>query len=55
MAENHNKEYYITDITVTQQQPRNLKSAEKLIIIERQNHEIINIEELINDQLRKVI
>ena len=52
-AEDHGNRHYVTDITVTQQQPGDLKLAGKLNLNDRQDHRMIDIEELLNDWLGK--
>ena len=51
-AEDHGDRYHVTDITTAQQQPEDLGPTEKL---DRQDHGMIDIEELLNDWLRKAM
>ena len=53
--EDHSEGHHVTDITVVQQQPGDLELAEKLNLINRQDHGIINIDELIDDWLKEVV
>src|SRR6266540_1250726 len=48
-AEDHGDRHYVTDITAMQQQPRDLGLAEELNQINKQDHGMINIEELLNE------
>ncbi len=54
-AEDHSDRYHITNITVTQQQPGDLKPAEEFNLTNRQDYGMIDIEELLDDWLRKVV
>jgi len=45
----------VTDITVAQQQPGNPGPAGEFNQIDRQDHGMINIEELLNDWLEEVM
>ncbi len=54
-AEDHDGRYYVTNMTVMQQQLKDLEFAGKLIIMERQDHRMIDIEELINDWLGEAV
>ncbi len=47
--EDHSDRHHVTDITVVQQQPGNLRPAEELNLTNRQDHGMINIKELLND------
>ncbi len=49
ITEDHNDRHHVIDITVTQQQSRNLRPAGELNQIDRQDHGMIDIEELLND------
>ncbi len=51
----HDEEYYVIRKTVIQQQFGNLKSVRKLNILRRQDHMMIDIKKLINDQLEKAV
>ena len=51
-VEDHGDGHHVTDITAVQQQPENLRSAGEL---NRQDHRMINIEELLNDWLGKAV
>ena len=55
ITKNYGNRHHITDITVTQQQLENLRPTGKLNIIDKQDHEMINIEELLNDWLKEVV
>ena len=55
IAEDHGDGHYVTDITVTQQQPGDLEPAGKLNLNRRQDHRMIDIEELLNDWLREAV
>ncbi len=52
-VKDHGDRHHVTDITVTQQQLGNLRPIEELNLNNRQDHRMINIEELLNDWLRK--
>ncbi len=54
-AEDHSDRHHVTDITAAQQQPGDLRPAGEFNQINRQDHEMINIEELLNDWLREVV
>ncbi len=54
-TKDYSNRHYITDITVTQQQPEDLEPIGELNQIDRQDHRMINIEKLLNDWLEKVI
>ena len=51
-AKDYGDGHHVTDITVTQQQPEDPGPAGEL---NRQDHEMIDIEELLNDWLREVV
>ncbi len=53
--EDHGDRYHVTNITVAQQQPRDLGPIRELNQINRQDHGIIDIEELLNNWLREVV
>ncbi len=53
--EDHGNGHHVTDNTTAQQQPGNPGSAEEFNIINRQNHKMINIDELINDWLEEAV
>ena len=48
-AEDHGDGHHVTDITAAQQQPEDLGSARELNQNNRQDHGMIDIEELLND------
>ena len=54
-AEDHGDGHHVTDITATQQQPEDLRPAGKLNQTNRQDHGMIDIEELLNDWLGEVV
>ncbi len=54
-VEDHSDRYYVTDITAAQQQPEDLKPTGKLNLTNRQDHGMIDIEELLNDWLREAV
>ncbi len=54
-AKDHGDRYHVTDITMVQQQPGDLRPAEELNQINRQDHGMIDIEELLNDWLGEVV
>ncbi len=54
-VKDHDDKYHITNIIVVQQQPGDLRPAEEFNISYRQDHGMINIKELLNDQLEKVV
>ncbi|SRR6266498_2572945 len=54
-VKDHSNRYHMTDITAAQQQPGDLGPAGELNQINRQDHRMINIEELLNDWLGKMI
>ena len=49
IAEDHDDRYHVTDITAAQQQPGDPGPAEEFNQINRQDHGMIDIEELLND------
>ena len=54
-AEDHGDRHHVTDITAAQQQPGNPGPVGELNQINRQDHEMIDIEELLNDWLGKAV
>ncbi len=54
-AEDHSDRHHVTNITAAQQQPGDLRSAGELNINNKQDHEMINIEELLNDWLGEAV
>ncbi len=50
-AKDHSNRHYVTNITVTQQQPRDLRPVGELNQINRLDYGMIDIEELLNDWL----
>ncbi len=54
-AEDHDDEHHMTDITAAQQQPKVPGSAGELNQINRQDHEMIDIEKLLNDWLGEAV
>ena len=54
-AKDHDDRHHVTNTTAAQQQPRDLRSVGKLNSINRQDHGMIDIEELLNDWLRKAV
>ncbi len=55
IAEDHGDRHHMTDITMAQQQPGDLGPAEELNPTNRQDHEMINIEKLLNDWLGEAV
>ncbi len=51
-AEDHDDKHHVTDITVAQQQPGDPEPAGEL---NRQDYEMIDIEELLNDWLGEAV
>ena len=49
IAEDHGDRHHVTDITAAQQQPEDPGLAEELNQTNRQDHGMIDIEELLND------
>ncbi len=45
----HGNRYHVTDITVIQQQPEDLGLIGELNLTDRQDHGMIDIEELLNN------
>ena len=54
-TEDHGDRHHMTDITVAQQQPEDLRPAKELNQTNRQDHGMIDIEELLNDWLREAV
>ena len=54
-VEDHGDGHHVTDITVAQQQPGDLGSAGELNTSNRQDHGMIDIEELLNDWLGEAV
>ena len=54
-AEDHDDRHHVTDITAAQQQPGDLGPAGEFNQNDRQDHGIINIEELLNDWLGEAV
>ena len=54
-AEDHSDRHHVTEITMTQQQPGNPEPAGEFNQANRQNHEMIDIEELLNDWLEEAV
>ncbi len=54
-AKDHSDRHHVTDNTVMQQQFGDQGPAKELNLIDRQDHGMINIEELLNDWLREVM
>jgi len=54
-VKDHGNRHYVINITAAQQQPRDLRPAGELNTINRQDHRIINIEELLNDWLGEAV
>ncbi len=55
-AEDHGDRHHVTNITAEQQQPEDSKSIGELNQNNnRQDHKMINIEELLNDWLGEVV
>ena len=54
-AEDHDDRHHVTDTTAAQQQPGDPGPAGELNINNRQDHGMINIEELLNDWLGKAV
>ena len=55
IAEDYSDRHHVTDITAVQQQPRDLRPAEELNQINRQDYGMIDIEELLNDWLGEAV
>jgi len=54
-TKDHGDRHHVTDTTVMQQQPGDLGPIGEFNLNNRQDHGMINIEELFNDWLKKVI
>ncbi len=54
-VEDHGDGHHVTDITVAQQQPEDSEPTGKLNSPNRQDHGMIDIEELLNDWLREMV
>ena len=54
-AEDHGDRHHVTDITAAQQQPEDLRPAEELNQTNRQDHRMIDIEELLNNWLGEAV
>src|SRR6266511_492000 len=54
-AEDHDNRHHVTNITAAQQQPRDLEPAGEFNQNNRQDHGMIDIEELLNDWLREAV
>ena len=54
-AEDHGDGHHVTYITAAQQQPENPETVGELNLTDRQDHGMINIEELLNDWLREAV
>ncbi len=54
-AKDHGDRHHVTDTIAVQQQPEDLEPTGKLNSINRQDHGMIDIEELLNDWLRKAV
>ncbi len=53
--EDHSNRHHVIDTTAVQQQPEDLELTEELNLNNRQDHGMIDIEELFNDWLREVM
>src|SRR6266540_3001263 len=53
--EDHGDRHHVTDITAVQKQPRDLGLTGELNVNNRQDHGMIEIEELLNDWLREAV
>ncbi len=53
--EDHGDRHHVTNITAAQQQPEDPGPAGILNLTNRQDHEMIDIEELLNDWLREAM
>ena len=53
--EDHGDGHHVTNITAMQQQPGDLRPTRKLNQTNRQDHEMIDIEELLNDWLGEAV
>jgi len=54
-VKDHGDRHHVTNIIVIQQQPGDPEPTEELNQIDRQDHRIIDIEELFNDWLGEVM
>ncbi len=54
-AKDHGDRHHVTNTTAAQQQPGDLGLVGELNQINRQDYRMIDIEELFNDWLRKVV
>ena len=54
-VEDHGDRYHVTDTIAAQQQPGDPGPAGELNSTDRQDHEMIDIEELLNDWLREAV
>ena len=54
-AEDHGDRYHVTNITAVQQQPGDLGPAGEFNQTNRQDHGMIDIEELLNDWLGEAV
>ena len=54
-AGDHGDRHHVIDITATQQQPEDLEPAGELNTNNRQDHGMIDIEELLNDWLGEAV
>ena len=54
-VEDHGDRHHVTDITAAQQQPGDPRLAGELNTNNGQDHEMINIEELLNDWLGEAV
>ncbi len=55
IAKDHGDRYHVTNITVAQQQPEDLGPTEELNLINRQDHGMIDIKELLNNWLKETV
>ncbi len=55
IAKDHDNRHHVTNITAAQQQPGNLGPVEELNQSDRQDHGMIDIEELLNDWLGEAV
>ena len=53
--ENYGNRHHVTDITVVQQQLEDLRPVGEFNLINRQDHRMIDIEELLNDWLEEAV
>jgi len=54
-AEDHSNRHYVTDTTAVQQQLEDPEPAGELNLNDKQDHKIIDIEELLNNWLKKAV